>query len=246
MGHLQFLVILFCLFLPQAPLQAGAGQDTTSAAGKVLAQGDLQEIFTKIIKENIPRHIEEFRVSDFSSQPDSLKVPEGKLSYHLTNQILCASPGKKFISVVLAVDDKECGKVKMYANLHFWGTVLLASHSLSRRSILSPGDIETDFRDISMLGDNLISNPDQAIGKQLYKSLRAGDLVFAHLLKNPPLVKRGDLVTIIAKNGGLQVSAPGEAKNAGGIGEIVRVKNLMSRRVLQARVVDEGVVEVDL
>ena len=246
MGHLQFFIILFCLFLPQLPLQANAGQETTIAAEKVLAQGDLQEIFTKIIKENIPGHIEEFRISDFSTQPESLKVPEGKLTYHPVNQILYASPGKKFISVVLAVDGKECGKIKMYGDLHFWGTVLLASHSLSRRSIISAEDIETDFRDISMLGDSLMGNPGQAIGKQLYKSLRAGDIVFAYLLKNPPLVKRGDLVTIIAKNGGLQVSAPGEAKNAGAIGEIVRVKNLMSRRVLQARVVDEGVVEVDL
>ncbi|MBU4263679.1 MAG: flagellar basal body P-ring formation chaperone FlgA [Proteobacteria bacterium] len=246
MRHLQFLVIFFCLFLPQLTLQAGAGQDTVMTAEKVLAQGDLQEIFTKIIKENIPGHIEEFRINDFSSQPESLNVPEGKLTYHLINQILCASPGKKFISAVLAVDGKECGKVKMYGNLHFWGTVLLASHSLSRRTIISAEDIETDFRDISMLGDSLINNPGQAIGKQLYKSLRAGDIVFAHLLKNPPLVKRGDLVTIIAKSGGLQVSAPGEVKNAGAIGEIVRVKNLMSRRVLQARVVDEGVVEIDL
>ncbi|MBU0908311.1 MAG: flagellar basal body P-ring formation chaperone FlgA [Proteobacteria bacterium] len=246
MRHLRLLVILFSLFLPQLSLQAGAGPDTAIAAGKVFAQGDLQEIFTKIIKENIPGHIEEFRISDFSSQPQSLNVPEGKLSYHLTNQILCATPGKKFISAVLAVDGKECGNVKMYGNLHFWGTVLLASHSISRHTIISAEDIETDFRDISMLGDSLINTPGQAIGKQLYKSLRAGDIVFAHLLKNPPLVKRGDLVTIIAKSGGVEVSAPGEVKNAGAIGEIVRVKNLMSRRILQARVVDEGVVEVDL
>jgi len=245
MRHLQFLVILCCLFQAQHAVQADDGQHGNTA-GKVLAQSDLQEIFTKIIKENIPGHIEEFQISDFSSQPESLSLPDGKLTYRLTSQILCASPGKKFISAVFAVDGRECGNVKMYGNLHFWGTVILASHSIPRRTIISAEDIETDFRDISMLGDSLTGSPEQVIGKQLYKSLRAGDIIFAHLLKNPPLVNRGDLVTIIAKNGGVQVSAPGEAKNAGGIGEIVRVKNLMSRRVLQAKVVDEGLVEVDL
>jgi len=245
MRNLQFLVILFCLFLPQLTVQADASQNTI-AAQKVLAQNDLQEIFTKIIKENIPSHIEEFQISDFSSQPESIGVPDGKITYRLTNQLLCSTPGKKFVLAVLVVDGTECGNVKMYGNLHFWGTVVLASHSISRRTIISAEDIETDFRDISMLGDSLIGNPEQAIGKQLYKSLRAGDIIFAHLLKAPPLVKRGDMVTIIAKSGGLQVSAPGEAKNAGAIGEIVRVKNLMSRRILQARVVDEGMVEIDL
>jgi flagella basal body P-ring formation protein FlgA len=245
MRNMQFLVILFCLFLPQLTVGADAAQDD-KPAGKVLAQRDLQEIFTKIIRQSIPSHIEEFQISDFTSQPESLNVPDGKLTYLLTNQVLCTSPGKKFISAALAVNGKECGKVKMYGNLHFWGTVVLASHSISRRTIISAEDIETDFRDISMLGDSLVGNPEQATGKQLNKSLRAGDIVFAHLLKDPPLVKRGDLVTIIARSGGLQVSAPGEVKNAGAIGEIVRVKNLMSRRVLQARVVDEGLVEVDL
>jgi len=245
MRNIQFLVILFCLFLPQLTVGADAVQDD-NPAGKVLAQSDLQEIFSKIIRQNIPSHIEEFQISDFSSQPESLNVPDGKLTYRLTNQVLCTSPGKKFISAVLAVDGKECDNVKMYGNLHFWGTVVLASHAISRRTIISAEDIETDFRDISMLGDSLVGNPEQATGKQLNKSLRAGDIVFAHLLKNPPLVKRGDLVTIIARSGGLQVSAPGEVKNAGAIGEIVRVKNLMSRRVLQAKVVDEGLVEVDL
>jgi flagella basal body P-ring formation protein FlgA len=245
MRNIQFLVLLFCLFLPQLTVGAGTPQDD-NPAGKVLAQSDLQEIFTKIIRQNIPSHIEEFQINDFSSQPESLKVPDGKLTYRLTNQVLCTSPGKKFISAALAVNGKECSKVKMYGNLHFWGTVVLASHSISRCTIISAEDIETNFRDISMLGDSLVGNPEQATGKQLNKSLRAGDIVFAHLLKNPPLVKRGDLVTIIAKSGGLQISAPGEVKNAGAIGEIVRVKNLMSRRVLQAKVVDEGLVEVDL
>lgn len=245
MRHIQFLVILCCLLLPLLTVRAEAGPDDNQA-GKVLAQGELQDIFSEIIRQNIPAHIEEFRISDFSSDPTSLSVPDGKLAYRLTNQFLCASPGKKFISAVLTVNGRECGQVKMYGNLQFWGTVVLASHSISRRAIISAEDIETDFRDISMLGDSLLGKPEQAIGKQLYKSLRAGDIVFAHLLKDPPLVKRGDLVTIIAKSGGLQVSAPGEVKKAGAIGEIVQVKNLMSRRILQARVVDEGLVEVDL
>ncbi|MEW6519953.1 MAG: flagellar basal body P-ring formation chaperone FlgA [Thermodesulfobacteriota bacterium] len=244
MRHMQFLIILCGLFLPQLTLQLSAGQD--AAAEKLLAQSDLQEIFAEIIKNNIPGHIEEFRITDFSSQPATLSVPMGRLSYHLAGEFLCTSPGKKFISAVIAVDGRECGKVKLHGNLHFWGTVILASHHLSRRSIISAADIETDFRDISMLGSSLVSRPDQAIGKQLNKSLRAGDLVFAHLLKNPPAVKRGDQVTIIAKNGGLQVSAPGEVKNAGAIGDTVRVKNLTSRRILQAKVVNEGVVEVEL
>jgi flagella basal body P-ring formation protein FlgA len=242
MRIIRFLVIVGSLFFPFSAGYAGDGQ----GAAKVLGPAELQDIFTEIIKENAPEQIEEIRISDFASQPSSLSVPEGTVSYRPVNRYSCASPGKKFISAMIMVDGRECGQVKMYGNLHFWGTVVFAARPLSRGAIIAAGDIETDFRDISMLGAGLIKGPDLAIGKQLGKSLRPGDAVFNHQLKNQTLVKRGDQVTILAKSGGLQVSAPGEVKNPGGAGDVVRVKNLMSRRILQARVVDEGVVEVDL
>jgi flagellar basal body P-ring formation protein FlgA len=242
MRTLRFFVILCCFYYPFFSVQADDGQGAT----KVLTQNDLQEIFTKIIKQNVPDLIEEIRINSFAAQPQSLSVPEGTVSYRLANQFYSASPGKKFLSVIISVNGRECGQVKMYGDLHFWGTVVFASHPLSRNSIIAAGDIETDFRDISMLGAGLIERPDLAIGKQLSKSLRAGDIMFNYQLKNQILVKRGDKVMILAKSGSVQVSAPGEVKNAGAAGDIVRVKNLMSRRILQARVVDEGVVEVDL
>ncbi len=240
MRNIFFVIMLVCFSLLHfaEPVEALTQK-------KIMLQ-DFKEIFSGIMKENIPSHIKDFRVTDFSCEPEAVAIPEGKLSYRLLNPVLCATPGKKFVSVVLLVDGNECDRIKMYGNIQFWGTVVLASHSIARRTPLSAEDIETDFRDISMLGDNQINLPEKAIGKQLTKSLRAGDIIFSYLLKSPPVVSRGDLVTIIARSGGLQVSAPGEVKNAGAIGEIVRVKNLNSRRVLQARVVDSSLVEVDL
>ena len=242
MRAIQLLVILCCLFSSSLSVQADGGQGTP----KILNPGELQGIFTEIIRQNVPEHIEEVRISGFASEPASLPVPDGTVSYRLVNKFHSASPGKKIITALILVNGRECGQVKMYGNLNFWGTVVFASRPLSRNSIIAAGDIETDFRDISMLGAGVIKQPDLAIGKQLGKSLRPGDVVFNHQLKNHTLVKRGDQVTILAKSGGLQVSAPGEVKNPGAAGDIVRVKNLMSRRILQARVIDEGVVEVDL
>ncbi|MCK5228635.1 MAG: flagella basal body P-ring formation protein FlgA, partial [Desulfobulbaceae bacterium] len=40
-------------------------------------------------------------------------------------------------------------------------------------------------------------------------------------------------------------TVPGEVRNSGAIGELVRVKNLMSRKEILARVLDSGTVEVN-
>jgi flagella basal body P-ring formation protein FlgA len=64
------------------------------------------------------------------------------------------------------------------------------------------------------------------------------------MVEAPPLVRRGDLVTILALAGRISVSVPGEMRDSGVKGEVVRVKNLMSRREILARVVDKNTVRV--
>ena len=63
-------------------------------------------------------------------------------------------------------------------------------------------------------------------------------------LDGRPLVKRRDVVRIVARSRFLRVSATGEALQDGRRGQFIRVRNLRSGRVIVARVVDAGMVEV--
>ena len=241
MDKFYSLLILFCSLFCMSTSVAAAEKSRV-----ILEQAELQEIFTEIMSADTPDRVEEIHVSRFSSTPATINVPEGKISYRSIKKTSSLSAGKKFITVVFLVNNQEQATVKMHGDIHFWGSVISAAHSLKKRSILSEDDVVSEFRDISMLGNSIIDDVDAVIGKELKKSLRAGAVLYSNFLKNPPLVKRGDLVTILATNGTLRVTVPGEIKNTGGLGDTVRVKNMMSRRTLQARVVDEGLVEVEL
>ncbi|MCX5865304.1 MAG: flagellar basal body P-ring formation chaperone FlgA, partial [Deltaproteobacteria bacterium] len=100
-------------------------------------------------------------------------------------------------------------------------------------------------QDISMLDAGLIQDPKQAIGQKLKVSLPAGAILYAQSIDAPPLVNRGERVTIMAKSQAIQITAHGEARNSGALGEMIRVKNLTSRREIQARVLSPGVVETE-
>ncbi|MHB1379870.1 MAG: flagella basal body P-ring formation protein FlgA [Desulfurivibrionaceae bacterium] len=43
----------------------------------------------------------------------------------------------------------------------------------------------------------------------------------------------------------MKITAPGEARNSGALGEMIRVKNLTSRREIHARVTGVGLVEAE-
>ena len=58
------------------------------------------------------------------------------------------------------------------------------------------------------------------------------------------MVRKGDHVVITARSGSLSVRMPGEALSKGGLSEQIRVRNLNSKRVVKARVIGPGQVEV--
>lgn len=97
-------------------------------------------------------------------------------------------------------------------------------------------------RDVSTIPDAL-SDPDEAAGFSARRPLRAGQVLQKRMLAAPILVKRGDTVQIVARNGVISVSAVGEALEAGQRDEVVRVRNASTGKIIRARITDNATVE---
>jgi flagellar basal body P-ring formation protein FlgA len=66
------------------------------------------------------------------------------------------------------------------------------------------------------------------------------------LIEFPPLVKRGDVVLVVAESGGLRITTLGMVKQREGRrGERIRVENIDSKKSLYGRVLDAKTVKVD-
>jgi hypothetical protein len=63
--------------------------------------------------------------------------------------------------------------------------------------------------------------------------------------EQPTLVKARDMVRLLARVGSFRVTALGEAQQDGRAGQLIRVRNVDSNRIISGRVVDQRVVEVD-
>lgn len=236
----KFIILpLFFLMLTCWPTPISAKQ-----GNQMLGHDELKKIFTVIALKNSVWPEQDLRVTHFSSQPTSVTLPAGELKFRLKNQIQPNRLGRKSISVVLLVDGLKTAKVWLTGDLHLFGNVVCARRDLDRKTILSMNDLKIEYRAISQLGDNLVLDPAVAVGKQLKRSLKAGALLLDRLLKEAVIVKRGDLVTILAESENLRITAPGEAKTAGSKGEVIKVKNLMSRKLIFARVKSSSMVTI--
>lgn len=122
--------------------------------------------------------------------------------------------------------------------------VVVAARPLGRHLTLGAGDIKLTRTDISRLGGGYYTSLQEVEGMVLQRSVTAGMLLSTAMLKPAILIKRGEKVIISAESGSLQVKMEGLALQAGAKGELIEVKNISSRQVIEAEVIAPGVVRV--
>lgn len=82
------------------------------------------------------------------------------------------------------------------------------------------------------------------IGKLAKRSLDASQPIQTRFVGQPVIIKRGDRVTMVIKNGPMILTADGKALDDAGIGEHVHLVNAASNRNLDGIVTGSGMVEV--
>ena len=91
-------------------------------------------------------------------------------------------------------------------------------------------------------GDIAVSN-EQAICKKVRQIVTSGDSINLRNLDTPNAVSRNQNVTMILRNGGLEVVTKVTALDSGARGQIVDVVNISNKKRMRAKVVDEQTVE---
>lgn len=214
--------------------------------GHTLGQEDFSRIFLEVVSQGAPWPAEDLVARNIDTQPTTLALSNRAYSVAVLDQPTASRLGRNVFTVAILVNGKEEGRLKLSGDLLLYGTVLCTTRQLDRHHRLAAGDLTTVRREIGRLDPAILRRPEDAIGKQLKTTLQPGAMVYRHQLVTPPLVKRGERVTIMAQSGSVQVTVPGQARDSGAAGDLVRVKNLMSRKEITARVVEGGVVKTEL
>lgn len=122
--------------------------------------------------------------------------------------------------------------------------VVVATKPLGRSRVIVPGDAKLARTDISRLGGGYYATVRETDGMILKRSVAAGTVLTMTMLKPAILIKRGDKVIIRAETRSIGVAMEGQAIAAGVKGEMIKVKNLSSKQIIEAEVLSPGVVGV--
>lgn len=99
-------------------------------------------------------------------------------------------------------------------------------------------------KDVSQLHGNYLTTFDALLNKQAARTLATGSVVMPKDFIEPKVIKRGDKVVITANTSGIAIKMNGIAQSDGTRGQMIRVKNQNSERIINAFVIDVGQVSV--
>jgi flagella basal body P-ring formation protein FlgA len=123
--------------------------------------------------------------------------------------------------------------------------VPVAARAIARQQTLAAGDVTVERRQVS--------DPDVAalkaadlIGRRAERPIPQGAAIEPAMVADVPLVRRGDVVTVIARAPNIQVKTLGVALDDGALHGAVKVRNVDTQKVIPATVEGPRTVALDV
>lgn len=128
--------------------------------------------------------------------------------------------------------------------LHQFAETARARMKIKRGEVLTEDLFTWEWTDLALPNQKTDFHGREALsGVSCSRTLRAGDYLRQNDLKATALVLTGDHVELQVQRGGLLVSVAAVARQAGALGQTIPVRNVLTKRLVNARVVGPGLVK---
>ncbi|MBI5760056.1 MAG: flagellar basal body P-ring formation protein FlgA [Planctomycetales bacterium] len=207
----------------------------------------------KCVLARLPWNTEDVRITLTQPLGRELQQADPGGRYSCSAELRSSGPpvGRVQVRVFVETEGRSPLEVPVLLDVRHFDNVVVASKTLERGQPIAKGDLFVDRQEVTALND-YCSSPERLVGTKARRSIQALQLV-RHTdieergkAETPVLVKRLDVVKLVAKSGILIVTTSGEALQDGRVGERIRVRNVDSKAIVLGRVISATEVEISL
>ena len=176
----------------------------------------------------------------------TLQVPDEPLTVKILELPNTGVNVSFIVRFELLTADRSLGVWQAPLRAHVWRDIWVARSSLQEGTPLSEADVARERRDVLLQRSPLAEFAEGDANLEMAEPLQAGSPLLARSVRLRPVVYRGQLADALVKDGALTVSLKVQVLENGAPGQIVRARNVQSRRNLTGKVVDERTILVSL
>lgn len=134
---------------------------------------------------------------------------------------------------VLIVTEGGSRKVSIDAMARAWQQQVVAVKPLSCKQLIREEDLTERRALVERLSDEPLLSKEQVVSQQAAMDLKPGTILTARMVDAVPLVRAGQLVTVVLQQGSVQVKTVARAMEGGSFGQSIRVKNEATRDIFE-------------
>lgn len=206
----------------------------------------------KAIKEAVKKHVEDnapwpkdrVRVEFFGAMPE-VSVPGGGAGVHVRSRAGEDYIGRTSFTVRFSKGDTVVREETVRVRIEVLTDVVVTTRGIMRDTVIGSDDVTVTSKWMETTAKGVMTDSKEVVGKKATVRLNAGTEVTRHMLRSVPVVKKGEVVRIVLESGPMVISAVGLCQEDGGKGDLVRVQNVSSKKIIFARVMDTSLVRVD-
>lgn len=255
--NLTWFVLSFCLAGGSLGLGAGiplvasgpqdasnqiSGSDTNSRA---LTEIELLPLLTAALQTDHVKEAGELEVR-FVRPWQPINVPNAPLSVRIVDLPTSGVSAYFTIRFELRTNQAVAGTYQALLQAKVWREIPVAKNTLSRGRTLTEADYSIERRDmLGIRGDVAALKPEDP-AYELKEYVPAGAPILARSIRPKPVVKRGQTADAFLCDGNLQIRVKVELLEDGAPGQLVRLRNITSRREIRGIVQDENKIVIPL
>lgn len=193
-------------------------------------------------------HLEQSKTENFEIHVSNLD-PRLKLSQCDTPLEAFLPPGAKLYGKTTAgvrCTGSQPWKIFVPVKLTLYEDVLAVSRTIVKGETLAPADLTVVSQEVGYASQTHFRDLRQVVGFIAKRAIPAGKILTAHMVQAPRLVRAGQEVILLAITPQIEVRMKGKALSDGAKGDVIHVRNLRSKRVVQGVVTHSGIVEVNM
>jgi len=171
------------------------------------------------------------RLAACAAAPTGHLTPGTRSATQLTVEIRCASPPwRQFVAVRIRALEP----------------VVVAARPLGRLQTVTAEDVAVVPRELASVPAGYFRRAEDVLGRVAQRTIGPGEVLLPAAVRPPPLVRRGQSVTVIARARSLSVRTSGIVQADAGLAERVQVRNAATGRTVEGVVRSGDTVEVAL
>jgi flagella basal body P-ring formation protein FlgA len=175
---------------------------------------------------------------------DALKLPEGNIEYEVVAPQHWEGWGNVSIAVMARQKDRLLRNIPVRMEVEALADTVVTLRQIEQGDSITAADLVLQKREITQNYSRVARKIGEIAGKKARATIKANQAVRADQVEKVPLIKSGQMVTIIAENDVMKISVTGKARSSGAEGDTVIVQNQNSLKEIPARVINATTVQI--